>query len=93
MTDGATIRPDPWWPPLPHALPPPPPRASLPPLRRATDRAPFEQPAFWGALGAALDHVVDEAQREQRPPALTFEEVEGLCRLFLVHFIALGGRL
>ena len=71
----------------------PEPRAPLPPLRRAADRAPFEQPAFFSALGAALDHVVDEAQREGRPPSLTFVEVEQLCRLFLVHFIALGGRI
>lgn len=63
------------------------------PLRRAADRAPFERPAFHAALAATLDHVIDEAKREGRRPSLTFREVEQLCRLFLVHYIALGGRL
>ena len=59
----------------------------LPPLRRARDGAPFECPAFASAVGAALDHVVDGRL------GLTYADTERICRLFLVHFIALGGRL
>ncbi len=66
-------------------------RAPLPPLRRANDHAPFEHPAFAGALAGVLDHVVDEAKRRGEPPALTYGEIEELCRTFLTHYIVLGG--
>ncbi len=69
------------------------PDPSLPALRRAADRTPFEHPAFFGALGAVLDHIVDEAKRRGERPGMEYGEIEALCRLFLVHFIALGGRL
>jgi hypothetical protein len=64
------------------------PRAPLPPLRRTADRAPFEHPAFASAVAAAFDHVIDN-----KLPELSFADTEQLCRLFLVHFIALGGTL
>ncbi len=66
----------------------PPPRAPLPPLRRASDRAPFEEPAFAAAVNAAYDHVIDH-----KVPGLGYADTEAICRLFLVHFLALGGRL
>ena len=75
--EHCTIRPEP----LPL-------RAPLPPLRRTADRAPFECPAFASAVGAAFDHVIDN-----KLPELSYADTEQLCRLFLVHFIALGGRL
>ncbi len=75
------------------AVRPEPVRAPLPPLRRATDWTPFEHPAFASAVGAALDHVIDTAAAEGTTPSLGYAETEALCRLFLVHFIALGGRL
>jgi hypothetical protein len=81
------------------------PTRPVPALRRRTDFAPFEQPAFAGAVSAAWDHVVDHNYGERRlaekrgeDPGepdwdMSFSDAEALCRLFLVHFIALGGRL
>ncbi len=75
------------------AVRPEPPRAPLPPLRRASDRGPFEHPAFQGALAAVLDYVVDEAQRRGERPSLSYSEIEQLCRVFLACYVGLGGRL
>ena len=65
--------------------------APMPMLRRAGDHAAFGQPAFTDAVTAAFDHAVRE--HEHGRPILSRPSVEQLCRTFLTHFIALGGRL
>lgn len=87
-----------------HAVPEPAPlRTVLPTLRRATDAAPFEHPAFGAAVGAAFDHGIDEkvlaesicrsCGERQVVKLITYADAEAFCRTFLVHYIALGGRL
>jgi len=71
-----------------HVQPDPVGRAPLPPRRRASDLAPFETPAFAASVNAAFDHVVDH-----KLEGIIYADVEQVCRLFLGHFIMLGGRL